>query len=157
MKPLVLIVLFVSILEVSFCDPAGPGLREKVPCIDNGRFYRNPNRDPAYVWSAAECSKYHLCIDGEIFNFECSTGKHMFLLSNGNIRVKCSYLKRQCFKNSCLRTMLYGLQLQVALKWPVGNFIRSKVYILVLNFMLNITFPEHIWSERSKILFGFYR
>ncbi len=88
MKPLALVFLFVSILKVSFSDPAGPSLREKVPCIDNGRFYRNPNRDPAYVWSAAECSKYHLCIDGEIFNFECSTGTiHWFCCHMENIRV----------------------------------------------------------------------
>ena len=50
------------------------GLREKVPCIDNGKFYRNPNRDPNTVWSTSICSKYHLCIENEIFSFECSTG-----------------------------------------------------------------------------------
>ncbi len=71
--------LSISLLKLTTCSP-GPGLREKVPCIDNGRFYRNPNRDPAYVWSAAECSKYHLCIDGEIFNFECSTGNPSLLM-----------------------------------------------------------------------------
>jgi len=50
-------------------------LREKVPCVENGKFYRNPNRDPNLVWSAQECSKYYLCIEAEVFHFECSTGK----------------------------------------------------------------------------------
>ena len=49
-------------------------LREKVPCIDNGKFYRNPNREAAHVWSATICAKYYLCIENEIFSFTCSTG-----------------------------------------------------------------------------------
>ena len=49
-------------------------LREKVPCIDNGKFYRNPNREAAHVWSATICSKYYLCIENEVFSFTCSTG-----------------------------------------------------------------------------------
>ena len=50
------------------------GLREKVPCIENDKFYRNPNRDPAAIWATGVCSKYYLCIENEVFNFECSTG-----------------------------------------------------------------------------------
>ena len=50
------------------------GLREKVPCIDNGKFYRNPNRDAATIWATTECAKYYLCIENEIFSFTCSTG-----------------------------------------------------------------------------------
>ena len=41
-------------------------LKEKVPCIENGKFYRNPNRDPDYVWSQTECAKYYLCIEDEV-------------------------------------------------------------------------------------------
>ena len=41
-------------------------LREKVPCIDNGKFYRNPNRDIDAFWSTSECSKYYLCIENEV-------------------------------------------------------------------------------------------
>ena len=50
------------------------GLRDKIPCIDSDKFYRNPNRDPAHVWSIKECSKYFYCVEGEVFEFECSTG-----------------------------------------------------------------------------------
>ncbi len=46
----------------------------QVPCIEHGKFYRNPNRDANLVWSTAECSKYYLCIEGEVYHFECSTG-----------------------------------------------------------------------------------
>ena len=49
-------------------------LREKVPCIDNGKFYRNPNREAAHVWSTTICSQYYLCIENEVFSFACSTG-----------------------------------------------------------------------------------
>ena len=49
-------------------------LRDKVPCIENDKFYRNPNRDPATVWSISVCSKYYFCVEGEVFSFECSTG-----------------------------------------------------------------------------------
>ena len=31
-------------------------------------------RDPAHVWSTTECSHYYYCVEGEVFNFECSTG-----------------------------------------------------------------------------------
>lgn len=49
-------------------------LREKVPCIESDKFYRNPNRAADHVWSTSECSKYYLCIENEVFHFECSTG-----------------------------------------------------------------------------------
>ena len=49
-------------------------LREKVPCIDNGKFYRNPNRDAAHIWSTTLCKQYYLCIENEVFSFKCSTG-----------------------------------------------------------------------------------
>ncbi len=55
-------------------DWTSAALREKVPCIEHGKFYRNPNRDPDLVWATTECSKYYLCIEGEVYHFECSTG-----------------------------------------------------------------------------------
>ena len=41
-------------------------LKVKVPCIENGKFYRNPNRNPDHVWSQTECAKYYLCIEDEV-------------------------------------------------------------------------------------------
>lgn len=61
------------LLALGLAAVAG-GLREKIPCIGNEKFYRNPNRDPDTMWSNAQCSKYHLCIDGDVYDFECSTG-----------------------------------------------------------------------------------
>ena len=49
-------------------------LREKIPCIESEIFYRNPNRDAAHIWSTTLCSKYYLCVENELFSFECSTG-----------------------------------------------------------------------------------
>jgi len=48
--------------------------REKVPCIDNGRFYRNPNSEKSLRWSKKICGEYYLCIEEEVFPFRCSTG-----------------------------------------------------------------------------------
>lgn len=45
-----------------------------VQCLDDGRFYRNPERDLKKTWSNYECSKYYLCLDGEVFEFKCSAG-----------------------------------------------------------------------------------
>lgn len=64
-----------------------------VQCLDDGRFYRwgwlslctagklieriilrNPERDLKKTWSNFECSKYYLCLDGEVFEFKCSAG-----------------------------------------------------------------------------------
>ena len=54
------LILVSSFLSVSLA------LKEKVPCIENGKFYRNPNRHPDYVWSQTECAKYYLCIEDEV-------------------------------------------------------------------------------------------
>jgi len=37
-------------------------LKLKVPCLENGRFYRNPSPAPEKVWTTSECSKYYLCL-----------------------------------------------------------------------------------------------
>lgn len=36
--------------------------------------FRNPERDQKKSWSNYECSKYYLCLDGEVFEFKCSAG-----------------------------------------------------------------------------------
>ncbi|XP_037973270.2 chitin deacetylase 1 [Plutella xylostella] len=49
-------------------------LDSDVKCQESGRFYRNPNRPRDKQWSTAECAKYYLCLEGEIFEFRCSQG-----------------------------------------------------------------------------------
>ena len=66
--------VFAQIVCCMYLSMVVESLREKVPCIDNGKFYRNPNREAAHVWSATICAKYYLCIENEIFSFTCSTG-----------------------------------------------------------------------------------
>ncbi|TRY74589.1 hypothetical protein TCAL_01640 [Tigriopus californicus] len=66
--------LQVAILGVILFGSPAHALREKISCIENGKFYRNPNRDPNEVWSDKHCSKYFLCIEGEVYDFKCSTG-----------------------------------------------------------------------------------
>ncbi|KAJ3645357.1 hypothetical protein Zmor_023023 [Zophobas morio] len=47
---------------------------QQVKCLENGRFYRDPDRPPHKIWTSTECSKYFLCLEGEVFDFRCSTG-----------------------------------------------------------------------------------
>uniref|UniRef100_A0A1B0D9J9 Uncharacterized protein n=1 Tax=Phlebotomus papatasi TaxID=29031 RepID=A0A1B0D9J9_PHLPP len=49
-------------------------LKNTISCIEDGRFYRNPERPVHKMWSNAECSKYYLCLEGEVFEFKCSVG-----------------------------------------------------------------------------------
>ena len=49
------------------------GFREKVKCIDNGKFYRNPATSKELAFRKKECAEYYLCIEGEVFPFKCST------------------------------------------------------------------------------------
>ena len=95
MKPGLLLLL--PILTLADPDPdrnGKRGFRERIRCIDNGKFYRNPNtpRDLAfrkvnsqimyYMYMMCiikynlqkECAEYYLCIEGEVFPFKCSTG-----------------------------------------------------------------------------------
>ena len=58
-------------------------LKVKVPCIENGKFYRNPNRHPDYVWSQTECAKYYLCIEDEVKIQFCSSIQ-FYVLPIGN-------------------------------------------------------------------------
>ncbi|XP_043513906.1 chitin deacetylase 1 isoform X1 [Frieseomelitta varia] len=47
---------------------------EDTPCIDDNKFYRNPNAPTRNIWSPVECAKYYLCLDNEVFEFRCSQG-----------------------------------------------------------------------------------
>ena len=53
---------------------AKKGFREKVRCIENGKFYRNPSTSIELAFRKKECAEYYLCIEGEVFPFKCSTG-----------------------------------------------------------------------------------
>ena len=65
--------LAVSVLGDPARDPK-KGFREKVRCIENGKFYRNPNTHKELAFRKKECAEYYLCIEGEVFPFKCSTG-----------------------------------------------------------------------------------
>lgn len=43
-------------------------------CIEDGKFYRNPERPLKKIWTNLECAKYYLCLEGEVFEFKCSVG-----------------------------------------------------------------------------------
>lgn len=45
-----------------------------VKCMENGKFYRDPDRPAHKIWTVEECSKYFLCLEGEVFDFRCSSG-----------------------------------------------------------------------------------
>ncbi|KAL3272983.1 hypothetical protein HHI36_014440 [Cryptolaemus montrouzieri] len=47
---------------------------KQASCIENGRFYRDPSRPTHKIWTEQECAKYFLCLEGEVFEFRCSTG-----------------------------------------------------------------------------------
>jgi len=46
--------------------------RRSIPCLSPGHFYRNPLTPLDRIWSNTECSKYYLCLDGEVYDFKCS-------------------------------------------------------------------------------------
>lgn len=48
--------------------------RPSIECLKNDRFYRDPNRPVHKIWTNIECSKYFLCLDGDVFEFKCSEG-----------------------------------------------------------------------------------
>lgn len=49
-------------------------LKDTIKCYEDSKFYRNPDRPKHKEWTNAECSKYYLCLDGEVFEFKCSVG-----------------------------------------------------------------------------------
>ncbi|OXU32100.1 hypothetical protein TSAR_002941, partial [Trichomalopsis sarcophagae] len=44
------------------------------PCLHDTKFYRNSKTPAHAVWTPAECAKYYLCLDNEVFEFKCSQG-----------------------------------------------------------------------------------
>lgn len=49
-------------------------LKDTINCLEDSKFYRNPERPTHKIWTNTECSKYYLCLDGEVFEFKCSVG-----------------------------------------------------------------------------------
>lgn len=49
-------------------------LKDSIACLEDSKFYRNPDRPTHKMWTNSECSKYYLCLDGEVFEFKCSVG-----------------------------------------------------------------------------------
>lgn len=47
---------------------------KKFRCLENEKFYRDPDRALHKIWTEDECSKYFLCLDDEVFEFRCSNG-----------------------------------------------------------------------------------
>ena len=37
-------------------------LQKDVKCMDNGQFYRDPDRQKVSMWSTRDCGKYYLCV-----------------------------------------------------------------------------------------------
>lgn len=37
-------------------------------------FERNPDRKEGVMWTSDECSRYYLCLEGDVFDFQCSKG-----------------------------------------------------------------------------------
>ncbi|XP_023329724.1 uncharacterized protein LOC111702311 [Eurytemora carolleeae] len=71
--------LFLLVLQFSLClpDPERDdrgGFRERIQCIENGKFYRDPSTSKDLQFRKKECAEYYLCIEGEVFDFKCSTG-----------------------------------------------------------------------------------
>ncbi|KAL6264333.1 hypothetical protein P5V15_004440 [Pogonomyrmex californicus] len=66
--------ILIKLLAVSANTLAEKGKSGEVPCIDDNKFYRNPNAPSHSVWSPIECAKYFLCLDNEVFEFKCSQG-----------------------------------------------------------------------------------
>ena len=52
------------------CISTNLGSVDGVPCIDNGKFYRNPNWDRG----VRDCAKYYWCPRQIVLEFRCSAG-----------------------------------------------------------------------------------
>ncbi|XP_046434302.1 chitin deacetylase 1 [Neodiprion fabricii] len=47
---------------------------DRVDCLHDDRFYRNPKTPAHKIWTQDECAKYYLCLDSDVFEFKCSHG-----------------------------------------------------------------------------------
>lgn len=75
---LLFFILYKKIFCNTFLDATNQtqrSLGNKIECLEDiVRFYRDPNRPVHKIWTSTECSKYYLCLEGEVFNFKCSEG-----------------------------------------------------------------------------------
>jgi hypothetical protein len=44
-------------------------VKRGVDCLEDGRFYRNPERNMNQAWTSHECSKYYLCLGKAVHLF----------------------------------------------------------------------------------------
>lgn len=65
---------FFSFFLVNCGNLVKRSLKDTVKCFEGAKFYRNPERPTKKIWTNSECSKYYLCLDGEVFEFKCSVG-----------------------------------------------------------------------------------
>ncbi len=76
-------------------------VRNGIRCMNNGKFYRNPDREKAKMWSTGECAKYYLCIGNyqtppsfsqmSIFLYNCNSRIFSFLIIENEVfEFKCS-------------------------------------------------------------------
>jgi len=68
--------IFCGILALAVGEPRNDraSFRDKIRCIDNGKFYRNPDMDKELAFRKKECAEYYLCVEDDVFPFKCSTG-----------------------------------------------------------------------------------
>lgn len=66
--------LIIEFITVSAGNLVKRSLKDTIKCFEDSKFYRNPERPTHKMWSNVECSKYYLCLDGEVFEFKCSVG-----------------------------------------------------------------------------------
>ena len=53
---------------ISASTSLGKEKSDDTPCIDDNKFYRNPNAPTRNVWSPAECAKYYLCLGNSLYH-----------------------------------------------------------------------------------------
>ncbi|KAL9929449.1 chitin and LDLR binding deacetylase 3 [Glossina fuscipes fuscipes] len=72
---LVLAMLLILIMSALTIDAIrNETQKSQVQCLEGSHFYRDPNRPVHKIWTNTECSKYYLCLEGEVFHFKCSEG-----------------------------------------------------------------------------------
>lgn len=62
--------MLVCVYIIKLAGESSPLIR----CLENEKFYRDPDRALHKMWTNDECSRYFLCLDGEVFEFKCSDG-----------------------------------------------------------------------------------
>lgn len=70
----VLMIFLKSLFAASGGNLVKRSLKDTIKCLEDSKFYRSPDRPTHKIWSNTECSKYYLCLDGEVFEFKCSVG-----------------------------------------------------------------------------------